>query len=92
MSPRVAIMNNGAVKGGSAEGFSTLHRARATLGLDEVWQVDKSSTAGARNFPDERIANLDDATGHWLRVSARADGTFSVTNGRTGVTVAYGPR
>jgi hypothetical protein len=26
--------------------------------------------------------------GHWLKVSARADGSFSVTNGRTGETKA----
>jgi competence protein ComEC len=92
MRPRVAIMNNGATKGGSSEGFATLHQAVASQGLEDVWQVDKSSNAGAKNFPDDRIANLDGTTGHWIKVRASEDGTFSVTNGRTGQTKTYQPR
>jgi beta-lactamase superfamily II metal-dependent hydrolase len=87
--PRVAIMNNGATKGGSPETFETLHQAAASRGLQDVWQVDKSSNAGARNFADERIANLDERTGHWIKVSASQDGAFTVTNGRTGEMKAY---
>lgn len=90
--PRVAIMNNGAVKGGSAASFATLHQAVATLGLQAVWQVDKTTTPDASNFPDDRIANLDDSTDHWIKVVARGDGTFEVTNGRTGQVVPYRPR
>ena len=48
--------------------------------------------AGAQNFDDERIANLDESTGHWIKASASEDGSFSVTNGRTGVTKRYKPR
>ena len=44
---------------------------------------------GAQNYPDDRVANLDETTGHWLKVSARDDGAFSVTNGRTGATKTY---
>ena len=36
---------------------------------------------------DERIANLSDATANWIKVSAREDGSFSVTNPRTGATI-----
>jgi beta-lactamase superfamily II metal-dependent hydrolase len=89
VQPRVAIMNNGATKGGSPETFETLHQAAASRGLQDVWQVDKSSNAGARNFADERIANLDERTGHWIKVSASQDGAFTVTNGRTGEMKAY---
>jgi competence protein ComEC len=89
VQPRVAIMNNGATKGGSAEAFEALHQAVASRGLQDVWQVDKSANAGVRNFPDERIANLDEQTGHWIKVSATEDGSFTVTNGRTGQTKAY---
>jgi competence protein ComEC len=89
MRPRVAIMNNGATKGGSAEAFATLHEAVDKNGLEDVWQVDKSKTVGAKNFSDERIANIDDSTGHWIKVSANDDGMFSVTNGRTGQTQTY---
>jgi competence protein ComEC len=89
MRPRVAIMNNGATKGGSSEGFATLHQAVAAQGLEDVWQVDKSSNAGAKNFPDERIANLDGTTSHWIKIRASEDGTFTVTNARTGRTKTY---
>jgi beta-lactamase superfamily II metal-dependent hydrolase len=91
VQPRVAIMNNGAAKGGSPEAFAALHQAVASTGLRDVWQVDKSTNAGVRNFADERIANLDERTGHWIKVSASEDGAFRVTNGRTGQTVAYRP-
>jgi competence protein ComEC len=84
--PRVAIMNNGATKGGSREMFETLQNASR---LDDIWQVDRSRTEGARNFADERIANMDETTGHWLKISANEDGSFRVMNGRTGSSKAY---
>ena len=84
--PRVAIMNNGATKGGSREMFATLQSASRP---GDVWQVDKSRNEGAQNFGDDRIANLDETTGHWLKVSASDDGSFRVTNGRTGASKAY---
>jgi hypothetical protein len=65
---------------------------RGPEGLEDVWQVDKSSNRGAKNFPDDRIANLDDSTSYWIKVSASEDGTFTVTNGRTGQTKTYQPR
>jgi hypothetical protein len=52
--------------------------------MDDVWQLHRSTRTGARNFADNRIANLDESTAHWIKVSARADGSFTVTNGRTG--------
>jgi beta-lactamase superfamily II metal-dependent hydrolase len=92
MRPLVAIMNNGANKGGSSEGFATLHHAIATHGLEDVWQVDKSSNSGAKNFPDDRIANLDDTSSHWIKISASEDGTFTVTNNRTHQSKTYQSR
>ena len=44
------------------------------------------------NAPDDRIANLDETTSAWIKVSARRDGSFTATNGRTGATVSYPPR
>ena len=44
------------------------------------------------NFPETFIANLDEGEqdlGAWLKVSAVADGSFTVTNGRTGFTKSY---
>jgi len=84
--PRVAIVNNGAVKGGAPETFATLH---AVPGLADVWQLHRSMNDGARNFAHDRIANLDETTAHWIKVRAREDGSFVVTNGRTGESKGY---
>jgi competence protein ComEC len=85
VKPRVAIMNNGEQKGGSRDAFANL---RKVVGLEDVWQLHKS-LAGAQNYPDDHVANLNETTGHWLKVSAGDDGSFSVTNGRTGATKTY---
>jgi competence protein ComEC len=89
VQPRVAIVNNGATKGGSPEVFAAL---RGVRGLEDAWQLHRSQNRGAQNFADERIANLDESTGHWIKASASEDGSFSVTNGRTGATKSYNPR
>jgi competence protein ComEC len=86
--PRVAILNSGAIKGGAAETFKTLH---AALGTD-TWQLHRSETKGAENFADERIANLSEATWNWIVIRASADGSFAVTNRRTGATTKYPAR
>jgi len=85
IKPRVAVLNNGATKGGAPSMLNTL---RALSGTD-TWQLHTSAVKGAENFADERIANLSDATAHWIKISATADGSFSVTNGRTGATKVY---
>jgi len=87
VKPRVAIVNNGATKGGSPEALAALH---GVPGLQDVWQLHRSQTDGARNFADDRIANLDESTGYWIKASASEDGSFAITNGRTGVTKSYG--
>jgi len=78
--PRVALFNNGATKGGAPQTFASLH----ALPSVDVWQLHRSTRPGAQNFADERIANLDDTTSHWIKISARRDGSFTVTNARTG--------
>jgi beta-lactamase superfamily II metal-dependent hydrolase len=89
VSPRVAILNNGATKGGDPAAFKTLHE---TAGLDAVWQLHRSRNRGAANYPDAFIANLEEGardSGAWIKVSAEPSGAFLVTNGRTGVTTPY---
>jgi competence protein ComEC len=86
--PRVAILNNGIRKGGAAATFNILHALPRT----ETWQLHRSSQRGVKNFADERIANLSDATANWIRISAREDGSFDVTNPRTGGATTYPPR
>jgi competence protein ComEC len=87
--PRVAILDNGAKKGGAASIFATL---RAAAGLEDVWQVDRSEAEGAENFDAERIANLDEQTAHWIKLSANSDGSFRVLNARTGAWQSYSIR
>jgi hypothetical protein len=43
-------------------------------------------------MPDAQIANLDTTTAAWLKLSAKRDGSFSITNGRTGQTTLYPKR
>jgi hypothetical protein len=86
LRPRVAIVNNGATKGGAPETFINLQRAP---GLEAAWQLHTSMNEGAVNLPESQSANLDESTAHWIKVSAREDGSFTVTNGRTGVTTSF---
>jgi len=83
--PRMAIVNNGQTKGGGAKTFAMLHRTSRV----DVWQLHRSAIEGTVNFADDRIANLDETTGHWIKLSARGDGSFTVTNQRTGATISY---
>jgi competence protein ComEC len=87
-APRVAVLNNGAVKGAATVTLAALHRAP---GVD-VWQLHKTTNAGAENFGDDRIANLDEGTAHWIKLSANDDGAFRVKNGRTGAETIYKAR
>ena len=89
--PRVAVMNNAAVKGGDAETFETL---RSSPGLQDIWQAHFSTENAARqdNSPEDYIANLDGSpghVGHYIKVSARPDGSFTVTNSRNGFSKEY---
>jgi len=85
--PRVAIMNNGVTKGGALPTYELLHRVP---GLEDVWQLHRSAAAGDKNFAPTQIANLEDGTAHWIKLSANPDGSFKVTNQRTGQTKNYG--
>jgi competence protein ComEC len=87
--PRIAIMNNGLKKGGSRAVYEILHHVQ---GLEDVWQVHRSEAAGDQNFAIERIANLDESTAHWIKLTAREDGSFRVLNGRTGLAKNYSRR
>jgi len=88
LHPRVAIVDNGVVKGGTLSALATLH---GVSGMD-VWQLHRSANGGAQNSSDEYIANLEgDAQdiAAWIKLSASEKGSFSVTNGRTGWTKHY---
>jgi hypothetical protein len=88
-APRVAILNNGKSKGGSPEVLAALNQAR---GLEDAWQLHRSLPPGPRFFKDDRVANLDETTAHWIKLSAKTDGSFVIANGRTNASKSYGPR
>ena len=84
--PRVAIMNNGETKGGSADAFAG---AAARAGPSRRLAAAQVARRRRAEFADANVANLDETTGHWIKVSADESGTFSVTNARTGETRKY---
>jgi len=89
--PRIAIMGNGARKGGDPPSWPIL---RATPGLEDIWQ-DHYSAAGTKdtNPPDDFIANLEpNDGGRLIKLSVEPNGTFTVTNTRNGFSKTYQPK
>ena len=88
LHPLVAIMNNGARKGGSIEAWQTMH---TSPGLEDIWQLHYAFEAGkANNAPEDFIANPEEhCQGNWIKLSAEPDGHFTLTNGRNGKTKTY---
>ena len=87
LHPRVAIMNNGAHKGGMPEAWKTIHDSP---GLEDLWQLHTAEDAGSLNSADTRIANLKGGTdGSYLKVVANVDGGFFVINPRNKMSVTY---
>jgi competence protein ComEC len=86
--PRVAIMDNGAHKAGSPEAWQTVHDSP---GLEDLWMLHTAEDSdAAHNSSEPLIANLKGGSdGAYLKVVASADGSFSVTNTRTGQTKDY---
>jgi beta-lactamase superfamily II metal-dependent hydrolase len=89
--PRVAIMDNGAHKAGSPEAWQTVHESP---GMEDLWMLHTAEGSdAAHNSAEPLIANLKGgADGAYLKVVAEADGSFSVTNSRTGMTKSYAAR
>jgi beta-lactamase superfamily II metal-dependent hydrolase len=79
--PRIAIMDNGARKGGVASVWDTIH---GTPGIEDLWQVHFAVAGGKEhNSADTFIANVDEiCEGKWLRLTVRPDGGFTVYNSR----------
>ncbi|MGA7858538.1 MAG: MBL fold metallo-hydrolase [Terracidiphilus sp.] len=89
--PRVAIMDNGAHKAGSQEAWQTVHESP---GLEDLYMLHTAEGSdAAHNSAEELIANLKGgADGAYFKVTASADGSFSVLNSRTGKTKDYPSR
>lgn len=85
--PRVAILNNSA-RNADAAAWKTVS---AMPGLQDVWQVHFAmANGGEANAPDALIANLAEVgDGKYLKVSALADGSFTVFNPRNKFSKTY---
>ncbi len=91
LEPRVAIMNNGARKGGSPQAWQTIRKSR---GLEDIWQIHYAVEGGKENNAgDMFIANTDEnCQGNWIKLEAMKDGSFTVTNSRNRYSKTYKPR
>jgi hypothetical protein len=85
---RVALVGNGARKGGDPASWPILRHAP---GMEDIWQVHFSVAGGKQsNPPEDFIANVDPhCQGKGLKLSAQPDGSFTVTNGRNGFSKTY---
>lgn len=90
MRPRVAIMNNGARKGGSPAAWRIV---ASSPGLEDLWQLHYSLAGGKdANVSEERIANLEpQCQGFGIEVEATRDRVITVRNQRNGFAKTYRP-
>lgn len=91
IAPRVAIMDNGAKKGGNISSWDVVN---TSPNLETFWQLHYSEEGGAaHNAASEFVANPDGPdAGNYLELVARPDGIFGVFNSRTGKTKEYPAR
>jgi beta-lactamase superfamily II metal-dependent hydrolase len=88
LRPRVAVIDNGPRKGSSPAAWQIVHDSPD---LEDLWQLHYAAESDKdHNVPEERIANVkENCEGKYFKVSATADGAFTVTNGRTGLEKKY---
>jgi len=88
ISPRVAVMDNGASKGGAPSSWEAVKKSPR---LEDFWQLHFANEGGAEyNVPDSFIANISGPdAGHYLKLTAWPDGSFEVLNSRTKQTKRY---
>jgi len=91
ISPRIAIMDNGADKGGSPSSWDIVKHSPK---LEDLWQIHFSNEGGAaHNSADSLIANLPGPdAGNYLKLSVWVDGELEVYNSRTQTTKRYATR
>ena len=92
IAPRAAVMDNGAVKGGSTVVLQTL---RDVSSHPAVWQLHYSQEGGQTgNFEPAHIANLQGSAqgpdpGFMIEATVGADGRMLLLNDRTGARQQY---
>jgi hypothetical protein len=95
LRPRVAILSLGALghKAGTSEAIETV---RSGPGLEDVWQTEFIEAGGEKNHnaPKQFIANIggQNERVRFIKLSALQDGSFTMTNSRTGFSKHYAAR
>jgi competence protein ComEC len=88
LHPRVAVMNNGAIKGGHPVAWQIVHDSP---GLEDMWQLHYSIQGDKdHNVGEQFIANVGgNDEGNYIKVSAELNATFTVVNSRNNYAKTY---
>jgi beta-lactamase superfamily II metal-dependent hydrolase len=83
LHPRVAVFDNGPRKGASPAAWQIVHDAP---GVEDVWQLHYAAVSDREhNVDPDHIANVrENCEGKYFKVTADPDGSFTLTNTRTG--------
>jgi beta-lactamase superfamily II metal-dependent hydrolase len=83
LRPRVAVIDNGARKGASSAAWQIVHDSP---GIEGLWQLHYAAESDKdHNVDADYIANVkENCEGKFLKVTADVDGSFALTNSRTG--------
>lgn len=88
LHPRVAVFDNGARKGASRAAWQIVHDSP---GIEDLWQLHYAAESDKdHNVDPDHIANVkENCEGKSLKVTADPDGSFTLTNARTGIEKKY---
>jgi competence protein ComEC len=95
LNPRVAILSMGAL--GHREGTSdAIDMVRTAPGLEDIWQTELITAGGEKehNSPADFCASIGamDGQTQFIKLSAKANGSFTMTNSRNGFAKHYPAR
>jgi competence protein ComEC len=91
VAPTVAVMNNGATKGGHVAVFETL---KSSPGIQDIWAVHEATNNGPEhNALPDLIANpAGPDAAHYIKAVVEPNGSYTITNGRNAVSRSYTSR
>jgi hypothetical protein len=92
LSPVVAVMNNGASKGGGTGTFETL---KSSPGIQDIWALHQvTANDAAHNAEAALTANLSGGqdAANYIKAVIAPNGSYTLTNGRTGMSKTYAAR
>lgn len=96
LHPRVAFLSaNEDYIGRTSDDSEAWQVTKHSPGLEDIWQTHYATQGGKRsNSGEQFIANMHTVgdKGYYIKLSAALDGSFTVTNSRTGFTKKYPAR